>query len=418
MKNTDFIDLENNYSLCRNNEHSLVFNKGEGAWLWDVESVKFFDLTTLFNYAVFGHSPERLVSILVDQAKNLSINTSFLYTDRLGPFLKKLSSMSFDSKCAAFSSTTQAYHELVRYSLQWASNVKNLKASEAQIAYVSSHHAQNSWHEEMATQILCHQKSFTFDELEQLDEIGGKLSLIIVDPIDLTNQNLLVPEKYIEQLRQLSKKHQSLLVLDESFCPPGAFGKNFVFQFFDKKNFDGVLLGEYLGAGLIPVCALCLDQAIYEEAGPMISLISSIYPVGAAIGLESLCVIEEMYLADKSEEKGQKLKEFFMTKSEIKAVNSSGLILKLELNSEIDFEEVLKNIESHSLFVHSVGHGQLLIAPAITLTDADVTWLMGQFDKVFTTKKVDSVDSDVQEDIISDESIENLGSSTDSADSL
>ena len=396
MKNTDFIDLENNYSLCRNNEHSLVFNKGEGAWLWDVESVKFFDMTTLFNYAVFGHSPERLVNILVDQAKNLSINTSFLYTDRLGPFLKKLSSMSFDSKCAAFSSTTQAYHELVRYSLQWASNVKNLKGHEAQIAYISSHHAQNSWHEEMATQILCHQKSFTFEELEELDKIGGKLSLIIVDPIDLTNDNLLVDAGLLDSLRQLSKKHQSLLVLDESFCPPGAFGKNFVFEFFDKKLFDGVLLGEYLGAGLIPVCALCLDQSIYEDAGPMISLISSIYPVGAAIGLESLCVIEEMYLADKSFEKGQILKEFFTKKSEIKSVNSAGLILKLELDPEVDFAEISTKLEENSLFVHSVGSGQLLIAPAITLTNTDMDWLMTQFNKVFTDKPIEETSPTVE----------------------
>ena len=165
MKNSDFIDLEKHYSLCRNNEHALVFQKGEGVWLWDVESAKFFDMTTLFNYAIFGHSPERLVSILLDQAKNLSINTSFLYTDRLGPFLKKLSSMTLNSKCVAFSSTTQAYHELVRYSLQWASHTKNLKAHEAQVAYISAQKSQNSWHEEMATQILCHQKVYTFEQL-------------------------------------------------------------------------------------------------------------------------------------------------------------------------------------------------------------------------------------------------------------
>ena len=389
MKNTDFIDLEKSYSLCRNNEHSLVFNKGEGVWLWDVESVKFFDLTTLFNYAVFGHSPERLVSILVDQAKSLSINTSFLYTDRLGPFLKKLSSMSFDSKCAAFSSTTQAYHELVRYSLQWASNVKNLKASEAQIAYVSAHHCQNSWHEEMATQILCHQKSFTFDQLDKLDEIGGKLSLIIVDPIDLNNENLLVREELLDNLRQLSKKHQSLLVIDESFCPPGAFGKNFVFEFFDKKIFDGVLLGEYLGAGLIPVCALCLDQSIYEEAGPMTSLISSIYPVGAAIGLESLCLIEEMYLADKSVEKGEKIKEYLLQRAEIESVLSSGLIFKLEISPEVDFEKLVASFQENSLFVHSVGQSQLLLSPAVTMSNSDVDWLLAQLEKVFTQKQVD-----------------------------
>jgi ornithine--oxo-acid transaminase len=382
MKNTDFINLETNYSLCRNNEHSLVFQKGEGVWLWDVELVKFLDLTTLFNYAVFGHSPERLVSIMVDQAKNLSINTSFLYTDRLGPFLKKLASMTNDSKCAAFSSTTQAYHELIRYSLQWSSHVKNLKANEAQIAYVSAHKAQNSWHEEMTTQILCHQKSFTFDQTDNLDEIGGKLSLIIVDPIDLNQPNLLIRNEELERLSQLAKKHQALLVIDESFCPPGVFGKNFVSEFFNPKLIDGVLLGEYLGAGLIPVCALCLNQAVYEEAGPMTSLISSVYPVGAAIALESLCVLEEMYLADKALEKGIVLKDYFLSKKAVDSVHSSGLLFKVKISPDKNFDLLYQNIEKQGLFIHAVAPYELLISPALTMNQQEMSWMMEQFDKL------------------------------------
>lgn len=387
MKNIDFIDLEKNYSLCRHHEHNLVFQKGDGVWLWDVESAKFFDMTTLFNYAIFGHSPERLVNILIDQAKNLSMNTSFLYTDRLGPFLKKLSSMSNHSKCAAFSSTTQAYHELVRYSLQWSSHVKNLKAHEAQVAYVSSQQAQNSWHEEMATQILCHQKTYTFDDLEKIDEVGGKLSLLIIDPIDLNSDNLLISEEKLEKLRTLSKKHQCLLVLDESFCPPGAFGKNFVFNFFEAKHYDGVLLGEYLGAGLLPVCALALNQNIFEEAGPMTSLTSSVYPIGAAIALESLCLLEEMYLADKSEEKGDKVRKFLESRDEIKDVKSLGLIFKIEMNPHCQLDSLKKSFEKHSLFVHDIEHSQFLLSPALTISEQDLEWLLGQLDKVFLESK-------------------------------
>jgi ornithine--oxo-acid transaminase len=389
MKNKDFINIETHYSLSQPNQSDSVFHKGEGVWLWDIESLQYLDLTTMQNHAIFGHSPSRLVKVLVEQAQNLSLNTNFVYTDRLGPFLKKLSEMTLFARCMAFSSTYQAYSEMIFYSMNAISRLKNLATDELKVVFLSSRHKDSHPYVD-----LFHGCSFlSLNEIDELEKVESQLSLVILDLLDLNQPNLLLTHDTVFKIKQITKRSQAFLVADESHIPPGSLGINFAFQAYDPQLFDGFILGEYLGGGLTPMCAGGVTENVFQQAGTLHSSMSSLYPLGPAVGLESLCMLEEMFLAEKALVKGAIIQNYFAQRKFIKEVYSHGLIFKIILSDECDINTIAAQLKDQLLLCHIFNDKMLMITPALIISEQEIEILLQKLGNIFPLEAVKELSS-------------------------
>ena len=89
-----FIAKEKLYGANNYSPLPVVLEKGEGAYLWDVDGNKYLDLMSAYSAVSHGHSHPILVKTLQDQAEKLAIASRALYSEPYAAFLEKIINLS------------------------------------------------------------------------------------------------------------------------------------------------------------------------------------------------------------------------------------------------------------------------------------------------------------------------------------
>ena len=379
MNNKDFIELQNKHSLTDDTDLKRVFHKGEGVFLFDVEGKKYFDLTVHTNFAIFGHSPNRLLAVIQEQAKNLSINTNVYCTDRLGPFLKKLAELTKFSRVSAFSCAQQAYSEVIRYARYWAKKKKGLDFN-CQVWFVSNRYKNFSCYQDIFHDCCF----FTVEEfLNITSKTHPSVALLLIDPFCAEHDTLLLSKEEIGSIRLIADRLGALFVIDEISLPFGYFGYNFAFQHYVLDDIDGVLIGEYLGAGMAPICAAVFKQDIYEEAGSYDPTLAPIYPIAAAVALEGLCILEELFLAERGLMKSRDLKIQLSGHHMVHSVQGQGLYLKVQLYQGLNSRQLISAFDAVGIFIgEKLSDLEIIIAIPLLASEQEIEQLAYNFIKV------------------------------------
>ena len=122
------IELENRY--CAQNYHPLpvVLTRGEGAYVWDDAGNKYLDMMSAYSAVSHGHANPRLLDVLVEQARELSIVSRAFHTERLGPFLKRACSLTGMDRALPMNTGAEAVETALKAARKWAYTVKGVRA--------------------------------------------------------------------------------------------------------------------------------------------------------------------------------------------------------------------------------------------------------------------------------------------------
>ena len=77
----NFIKKESLYGAQNYSPLSVVLEKGEGAYLWDVDGNKYLDMVSAYSAVSHGHSHPELIKTLHDQSSKLAITSRAFYTE-------------------------------------------------------------------------------------------------------------------------------------------------------------------------------------------------------------------------------------------------------------------------------------------------------------------------------------------------
>jgi ornithine--oxo-acid transaminase len=76
----EYIKKESLYGAQNYSPLSVVLERGEGVYLWDVDGNKYLDMVSAYSAVSHGHSHPELIKTIQDQAAKISNNfKSFLY---------------------------------------------------------------------------------------------------------------------------------------------------------------------------------------------------------------------------------------------------------------------------------------------------------------------------------------------------
>ena len=89
-----YIEKEALYGASNYSPLPVVLEKGEGAYLWDIDGNKYLDMMSAYSAVSHGHSHPELVKTLHDQAKKLAISSRAFYTEPFAAYIEKLSKLS------------------------------------------------------------------------------------------------------------------------------------------------------------------------------------------------------------------------------------------------------------------------------------------------------------------------------------
>lgn len=195
---------------------------------------------------------------------------------------------------------------------------------------------------------------------------------ILLEPIQGEGGVIVPPPGYLAEARAIADRHGALLILDEVQTGMGRTGAWFAHQS-DGVVPDIVTLAKGLGGGLpIGACIALGDAAELFQPGSHGSTFGG-NPVCSAAALAVIRILLEGDLVTRAGALHERLAREFVEVSDgrISHVRGRGLLLACVLSegSAADLERACRD---HGLLVNAVSSNAIRMAPALTITDADL----------------------------------------------
>jgi L-2,4-diaminobutyrate transaminase len=233
-------------------------------------------------------------------------------------------------------------------------------------------------------------------ELEQtiLREGPDSVAAFIAEPVMGTGGVLLPPAGYFEKIQPILEKYDVLFIADEVICGFGRLGSWFGTGFYQLKP-DLMTMAKGLTSAYFPMSAVAISDKVWQvmldasaEIGPFAhGFTYSGHPVGAAVAMANLDIIEGEGLIENAARVGpylkQQLAERLAAHPHVGEVRGEGLMLAVELIADrasktpFDAElkihrQVMAKALEQGLMVRALPFGDVLsFSPPLTFNETD-----------------------------------------------
>ena len=151
------------------------------------------------------------------------------------------------------------------------------------------------------------------NDLEEMIQSEGPdtIAAFFAEPVMGAGGVVVAPATYWEKIQAVLAKYDILLVADEVICGFGRTGQMFGSDTFNIKP-DVMIMSKQLTSSYMPFSAFMMNDRFYEPIAEETGRIGVLghgftgggHPVGAAVALENLKIIEERNLVDQARENG------------------------------------------------------------------------------------------------------------------
>lgn len=398
MKSKDYIQLEQTYGAHNYHPLPVVISRAKGVWVWDVEGKKYIDMLSSYSAINQGHLNDRIVKAALDQIKRVTLTSRAFSNDRMGPFLKKLCEVSGMEMALPMNTGAEAVETSIKLARRHAHQKKGIPESEGEIIV-----CENNFHGRTTTIISFSsdpdsKKGFgpftpgfvtiPYDDIPAFKKaINSKTVGILVEPIQ-GEAGINVPSTgYLKQLRKICSEKGILLMIDEIQTGFARTGRMFAFEHEGIKP-DVLMVGKALGGGLYPVSACLSSRDIMSVFTP--GSHGSTFggnPLAAAIAEESLNVLVDEKLADRSIEMGayfvKRLKE--VKSKKIKAIRAKGLLIGVEfyLGPKETVRPLCERLMEKGILAKDTHEKTIRFTPPLVITKDEIDWAMERITEVF-----------------------------------
>ena len=400
----NFIKKESLYGAQNYSPLSVVLERGEGAFLWDVDGNKYLDMVSAYSAVSHGHSHPELVKTVKEQVNKLSITSRAFYTEPFGNFLEELTKTSGFEKVLTMNTGAEAVETSIKAARRWGYFTKGIKEDQAEIIV-----ADGNFHGRTTTIVgFSSDKSYRdgfgpfgkgFVEAKYcwsecgIDEsvksfeskINENTCAILIEPIQ-GEAGIRVPEDgWLKKIKELCSDNNVLLILDEIQSGLGRTGKLFAYEHEEIKP-DGLILGKALGGAILPISAFLSSKEIMNHfnAGSHGSTFGG-NPLATKVASRALQLLYEDKLIENSAVLGEyfKLKLKSINNKIIKDVRGKGLWIGMELNeNEVNAKDLCLMLLNEGLLCKETHKTVIRFAPPLMISKDDLDWAIDKITKV------------------------------------
>ncbi len=156
------------------------------------------------------------------------------------------------------------------------------------------------------------------EDLDQMiqDEGPDTIAAFFAEPVMGAGGVVVPPATYWEKVQAVLAKYDIVFVADEVINGFGRTGNMFGTQTYDLKP-DVIVLSKQITSSYVPFSAILVNERFYEPIAEESGRIGVLghgftgggHPVGAAVALENIAIIEEQGLVEKAAETGAYFRE-------------------------------------------------------------------------------------------------------------
>lgn len=357
----------------------VVFVKGNGAKIWDVEGKEYLDFFPGWAVSGLGHCHRRVVSAIRKQAGKLIHISNNYYNELQAELAEKIISYSFQGKLFFSNSGAEANECAIKLARKYGYKTNRYEI----ITMEKSFHGRT-----IATLTATGQdkvkhgfepllEGFKIVPFNDIDAVRGAITdktiAVMVEPIQGEGGINVADKAYLKNLRKLCDEKDMLLIFDEIQTGIGRTGEMFCYKHYDVQ-LDIMTLAKSLGGG-VPIAATIAAKKIQDTLTP--GSHASTFggsPLVCAAAIATFKAIEKDRLLDNARKMGKYLKskleglaKEFSIMTEIRGI---GLMLGVELS--IDGTKIFEECFKKGLLINCTQGNVLRIMPPLVIKKSDI----------------------------------------------
>lgn len=249
------------------NRFQVVFDRGEGVYLYDTDGKQYLDFASGIGVQSLGYGNEEYKQALKDQIDKLTHISNLFYSDPMAEAAEKVVKASGMNRVFFTNSGTEAIEGAIKAVRKYAW-LKDGKHDHEIIAMNHSFHGRsmgalsvtgNPKYQEAFQPLIGNIKFADFNDLDSVKAlVNEKTCAIIMETIQGEGGIYPATEEFLKGVRKICDENDILLVLDEIQCGMGRSGYMFAWQEYGVEP-DIMTCAKALGCG-VPVGAFVLNE--------------------------------------------------------------------------------------------------------------------------------------------------------------
>jgi len=371
----------------------LVLERGDGAWVWDIDGKRYLDLVGGIAVNALGHNHPALVAAVSKQVGEMAHISNF-YTSRvqveLAERILEIAQAPEESGVFFANSGAEAIEAAIKLSRRTGRT--GIVAAEGAFhgrttgALALTHKA--AYREPFAP-LIPDVSHVPYNDIDALrSAVTADTAAVVLEPIQGEAGAIVADPAYLRAAREITTAAGALLIIDEVQTGVGRTGDWFGFQSSGIVP-DAITLAKGLGGGL-PIGALVTfgpATTALLTAGQHGSTFGG-NPLVAAAGLSVLATIEADHLLAHVTAMGEHLVEAVeaLGHPDIEGVRGRGLLRVIVLRSELSAGVVAAGREAGFL-LNPVAPNAIRLVPPLVVTSEELDLFVAALPALIATAK-------------------------------
>ncbi|ODV63276.1 acetylornithine transaminase [Ascoidea rubescens DSM 1968] len=405
-KTIKFINENVPFAVTTYSRPSLVFTKGEGSYLWDLEDRKYVDFTAGIAVTALGHANPKIAEILYEQAKTLVHSSNLyhnLYTTKLSKDLvditKSADGMVDASRVFLCNSGTEANEAAFKFARKYGTTKNPEKYNF--ITFNSSFHGRsmgalsltpNPKYQKPYSPLVPGVKVANPNDIESVKQLINENTCgVIIEPIQGEGGVNAMDSDFLVHLKQLCNQNDAILIYDEIQCGLGRTGKLWAHSYLPKEAHpDIITMAKALGNGF-PIGATMVSEKVEKVLN--VGDHGTTYggnPLGSRVGLYMIHELSKpLFLKEVSRKSDIFVKKLTRIQKkhpkEILEVRGKGLLLGIELQNSETIGKIIDESRKRGLLIISASGNVIRFVPPLNIDDSVIEEGLTIFEKAVET---------------------------------
>ena len=389
---TNWADLEARYYMRTFNRLPVVFEHGEGCWVYDDAGKAYLDMVGGIAVNILGHAHPVLVEAITRQAQKLIHTSSLYYSEPQCELAEWLIERSPADRIFFANSGAEANEGAIKLARKYGRTQRN--GAYEVITIDHSFHGRTLATLAATGQPKYHEpflpmpdgfRSVPFNDFEALrGAVSAKTAAIMLECVQGESGIHIHDRGYLQAVRKLCDDENILLICDEIQCGLGRTGTFYGFQQFGIEP-DVITLAKGLAGGLPIGAFLATEPCAVLTPGDHGSTMGG-NPVCCAAGVAAMRYLEEQDLMGNAARAGQALVDELGNLKEtlpgITEVRGMGLMIAFDTAEPVAQEMVKVGLEQ-GIVINATGPNTVRLVPPLIISQGEVEKAVGLIAGVF-----------------------------------
>lgn len=376
------------------NRYPIVWERGEGVHLYDLEGKEYLDFVAGIAVFALGYRNKEYNDALKEQIDKIIHTSNYYYNVPAVEAAKKMKDVSGMDRVFFTNSGAEAVEGAIKAARKYA-YLKDGRTDHEIIAMNHSFHGRtfgalsvtgNPKYREAFEPMIGNVKFAEMNDFDSVKElVNDRTCAIIFETVQGEGGIYPAEKEFMEQVKSLCGEKDILLILDEIQCGMGRTGSMYAWQRYGVKP-DIMTTAKALGCG-IPVGAFLMTERVAEH-----SLVSGDHgttyggnPLAAAAICKVLEVFGKNHILEHVNEVApylEKRLDNLMEKYDfIKARRGAGLMQGLVFDRPV--ADIINRALENGLVLINAGTDIIRFVPPLIITEADVDVMVERLERSF-----------------------------------